>query len=413
MALPAIAILHYSAPPVIGGVESTMAAHAKLLADRGYPVKLVAGRGEPADERVPVCIIPEMDSKHPEVLATGAQLERGEGVEACAALADRIRAQLEACLADVDVCIVHNAATLHKNLPLTQALFDLSQRGLPTIAWCHDLAWNDPLYTGALHDGQPWDLLRTRWPGVQYVVVSGARHHELAHLLRMSEDAIRVIPPGVDPIELLGIGPVAAQWVRKGLLDGAPLLLLPARVTRRKNIELGIQVTAALVRMGHPARLLVMGPLGPHNPSNAAYLAELDRQRAALGLGDSVVFLSQHAPVDDSVRRDLYLLADALFMPSAREGFGIPVLEAGIARLPVFTSDIPPFHESAGEWASYFNLADEPAKIARLISEALEIDARYQLRQRVLGEYAWPRLFVERIEPLLRETCPNETLNSR
>jgi glycosyltransferase involved in cell wall biosynthesis len=388
-----------------------MGAHARLLADRGYSVKIVAGRGESADERVPLCLIPEMDSKHPEVLAIGARLERGVGVEACAALAARIRAQFESCLAGVDACIVHNAATLHKNLPLTQALYELSQRGLPTIAWCHDLAWKDPLYTGALHDGLPWDLLRTRWPGVQYVVVSEARRRELALLLQMSADEIRVIPPGVDPVELLGIGPVAAQWVRQGLLDGAPLLLLPARVTRRKNIELGIQVTAELRRIGRAARLLVMGPLGPHNPSNAAYLAELDRQRAALELGDSVVFLSQHAAVDDSVRRDLYLLADALFMPSAREGFGIPVLEAGIARLPVFTSDIAPFHESAGEWASYFSLADEPAEIARRIAEVLEADARYQLRQRVLYEYAWPRLFVERIEPLLRETCRSQTLN--
>ncbi len=46
MNMPRVAILHYAAPPGIGGVESTMGAHARLLADHGYPVKIIAGRGQ-------------------------------------------------------------------------------------------------------------------------------------------------------------------------------------------------------------------------------------------------------------------------------------------------------------------------------------------------------------------------------
>ena len=50
MANPGIAILHYSCPPVIGGVEFIIEAHALEFARAGYPVRLIVGKGE-ADQR--------------------------------------------------------------------------------------------------------------------------------------------------------------------------------------------------------------------------------------------------------------------------------------------------------------------------------------------------------------------------
>ena len=41
-----IAILHYSAPPVIGGVESVLAHHAKLMVSAGHEVQVIAGIGK-------------------------------------------------------------------------------------------------------------------------------------------------------------------------------------------------------------------------------------------------------------------------------------------------------------------------------------------------------------------------------
>ena len=42
---PTTAFLHYTAPPVIGGVEGVMDAHAHVFLDMGYPVSMIAGRG--------------------------------------------------------------------------------------------------------------------------------------------------------------------------------------------------------------------------------------------------------------------------------------------------------------------------------------------------------------------------------
>ena len=46
-----VALLHYAAPPVIGGVESVVGQHARLMADAGHQVCIVAGRGERTDPR--------------------------------------------------------------------------------------------------------------------------------------------------------------------------------------------------------------------------------------------------------------------------------------------------------------------------------------------------------------------------
>jgi len=194
-----------------------------------------------------------------------------------------------------------------------------------------------------------------------------------------------------------------SQWLRElDLLRAAPLLLLPVRVTRRKNIELAIEITAALRARGLASKLVVMGPLGPHNPANVIYLDELralSRERKA---ADAIIFLQERGDVDDATRRDLYLLADALLFTSEREGFGIPILEAGLARLPIFCANIPSFRESAGTNATYFGLDEAPANIAARIAHALAHDTQYQLKQHVLREYAWEQIFKERIEPLVR-----------
>jgi glycosyltransferase involved in cell wall biosynthesis len=271
------------------------------------------------------------------------------------------------------------------------------------------MAWDDPVYASDVHPGMPWDLMRLPWENARYVVVSEARQHELARLLGLAPDRIYVVPPGVDPAEFFGVTPATSGWIEQfGLLGAAPLLLLPARVTRRKNIALAIEIVAALRDAGMTPRLVVMGPLGPHNPKNKLYLQELRELQARLGLSAQVIFLQEHGQVDDATRRDLFALADAMLFPSEREGFGIPILEAGLARLPIFASAIPPFHESAAENAVFFELSVTPTEIAALVKDRLSADPRYRLKRRVLENYHWDRIVADRIVPLIRSIASNE-----
>ena len=385
----------------------TIAAHARLLREHGYAVKLIAGRGDDAT------LIPEIDSRHPRVENVQRELNRGVVPHEFHALVQEIFAALEKELRDVDVLIAHNVVTLHKNLALTTALHQLvTARNLKFIAWCHDFAWDDPVYANDVHDGAPWDLMKRVWDNTTYVVVSAARQRDLARLLQLDASKIFVVPPGLDTAEFFQVSETTARWLRElKLLDSAPLFLLPARVTRRKNIELAIDIVNALCDKGFAPKLLVMGPLGPHNPANRAYWDEL-KTRAEISRTDviigarkdnamRIIFLQEHGDVDDATRRDLYAIADALLFPSVREGFGIPLLEAGLARLPIFCADIPPFRETARELANYFALDESPQDIAARIAEFFQNDARYLLKQRVLQVYAWENIFHHHIEPLL------------
>ncbi|MFQ3536474.1 MAG: glycosyltransferase family 4 protein [Aggregatilineales bacterium] len=406
-----VAILHYASPPIVGGVESTIAYHARGLADLGYAVRVISGSGSSFDPRIETTIDPLFGSSAPEVLNVKRELDRGQVTEAFWALVDSIRERLYNALKDCDVCIAHNITSLHKNLALTQALISSgngNRRRL--IAWVHDLAWTNPQYLPELHSGAPWDLLRQPWPNVRYVTVSEARRAELAELLGIPQDHIAVVVPGVDPARFLRWTPTMVMLAeRLNLLDADGILLLPARITRRKNIELGIKVLHAMRDLsGRDYRLIVTGPPGPHNPANPGYLGELLKLRQELAVEDSVHFLYAHGEgdqqliPDDDTMANLFILADALFFPSTQEGFGIPIIEAGLASIPAFCADIPPLRRTGQNDAYYFDpVKGMPRDIAAAIVSTLEVNASHRLRVRVRKHYRWDVLIRTHLVPLV------------
>lgn len=401
-----IALLHYAVPPVVGGVERVLAAQADVLADAGHTVQVIAARGAAWRADVPVHLLPLADSMHPAILEMKAALSAGDVPPAFATLRDQLIAELTAALTGVDVLIAHNVCSLAKNLALTAALHDLSQRpGAPAlILWHHDLAWTTPRYRAELHAGAPWDLLRTDWPWATQVVISAMRRDELAALLDVPPRRIHIVPNGVDVKDFFKLDAATLPLMEQlGLLAPTPLLLLPVRLTPRKNIELALTTLARLRARLPDARLLVTGPLGAHNPANAAYFDKLRALRADLGLETAAIFLAEAFDgfVPDGVLSDLYRFADALFLPSREEGFGIPLLEAALNRLPVFCSDIKPLRELAGDDAHYFDPDADPVQVADLVAESLTASAtaRFGLRAR---SATWQQIYKERIVPLLQ-----------
>jgi glycosyltransferase involved in cell wall biosynthesis len=198
---------------------------------------------------------------------------------------------------------------------------------------------------------------------------------------------------------------------RFGLMNSDGIFLLPARITRRKNIELGLRILGALrTQTRKDYRLIISGPPGPHNPSNPGYLGELLALRADLDLESAAHFLyslgtpSDPFIPDDDTMASLYQFADALLFPSTQEGFGIPILEAGLANLPIFCADLPPLRETGGAEAFYFDpLHDAPEKISSEMESHLLTIPSFRLRVRVRQHYRWDALIRERLVPLLEE----------
>ena len=393
-----IALLHYTAPSILGGVEQVLGAHAAGLRALGAEVTIVAGRGRAA-AGTRLARVPELDSRHPAVLRDFAALARGEVTPGHAALADRIERRLRTVLAKADRVVVHNAFTLHKNPALTVALARLArERPGVFVAWTHDLAWRDEQYAAQRHPGEPWDLFARALPGVRYVAVSEERARQLAELTGLARERICVVPNGIDIAGALGLSAQGARLAESlDLYRADPLLVLPARLTRRKRVEAAIAATKALRERGRDAALVVTGPPGPHNVANRRYLEEL----TALAHEAPGVHLLHALGIRAPYRlvADLYALADALVLPSANEGFGIPLLEAALHRLPIVCSDLATLRAVGGDAATYVPADASGDVIADAVVGVLDTPAaRLRSGARAL---AWPRVIAERVAPVV------------
>ena len=410
---PETAILHYTAPPVVGGVEAVIQAHVRVFIQSGYPVTVIAGRGGGAalPSGAGFVLIPEMDSQHPQVAQASTMLEQGQVPPGFDGLINRLIEGVTSVLDRFDNVIVHNVLTKHFNLPLTVALHYLMDADTirHCIAWCHDFTWTSPSSRSKVHPGYPWDLLRTYRPDVTYVVVSQRRQRTLAALLGCPPEQIHVIHNGVDPGVLLGLSPDSCDLVtRLGLLESDLVLLMPVRVTQAKNIEYALHVVAELKAHGCRPKLVLTGPPDPHDARSMAYLDALQALRRQLGLEEEMRFVFESGPdpdqpftIDARVVGDLFRVSDVMFMPSHREGFGMPVLEAGLVGVPVVCTYVPAAEEIGGTDVTLFDAAEDPAHLARRILAWAEQSPVLRLRRRVRQNYTWSAIFQRDIKSLL------------
>ena len=225
-------------------------------------------------------------------------------------------------------------------------------------------------------------------------------------MFQINENEIAVVSNGVDLARFHKLEEQTSEYVKRlDLLNACPLLLLPVRITPRKNIELALSVCASLRDYFPDTKLVVTGPLGPHNPANVKYFEKLDALRKELKVEPVVHFLAELTAeyISDEVISDFYHLADALFLPSREEGFGIPVLEAGLAGLPIFCSDIPPLRSLGGSYVTYFSPDADPSGIAGTIAKELSSSPGFRMRAEVRRQYTWERIYTHKIAPLLLE----------
>ena len=163
-----------------------------------------------------------------------------------------------------------------------------------------------------------------------------------------------------------------------------PYILSVSTIHPHKNWERWLEAYRRLAAEGIPHHLVIAGLKGK-------YSEELLRLIDSQGLAGRV-----HATgwVPRAELLSLFKFADALVFPSTFEGFGLPVLEAMAAGIPVACSDIPPLREAAGDAVLYFDpysadsiaatvrqLLSDAALRARLVDEARQNAARLTWRE--------------------------------
>ena len=400
-----IALLHYTFAPVVGGVETILEQHAGLFAADGHEVTVLCGEGAASNPAVEVVPVPEMRRDHPLAMAAQGELDAGAQGAAFAELKDRLAETLVAHFENMDIVFLHNVLTMHFNLALTAALWELADRsrGARFVAWIHDLAACNPDYPFPHIDRGPWNLLARHHPRVEYAAVSMHRKKQFAALTGAASESCRVVPNGIDPVAQLDLTENVAKLVtERGVLEKDVVLLHPARILKRKNIELGMRVAAELKTAGKSCCCMVTGAPDRHNPDAARYHESLLRLRAETGLAEEFVFLHELFTVTNRDLIGLYRVADALFFPSKQEGFGIPILEGGLHRIPIFCADIEPMKLPEHHHITYFSPEIAPGALASTILKQIAASPASQARKAVVREYSWKRVYPRHLEPLLK-----------
>ncbi len=290
----------------------------------------------------------------------------------------------------------------------------MPRESMGIVSWGHDSPYFYANYPPHL-DHSPWTVLKKFHPKIHYVTISENRRQQYLRLYGKAH-RIHVVNNGIDPALFLNLDETTVRLVEEeGLLGEDFLIFHPCRLQPRKNVELSIRVTRALRDQGVPARLLVTAALDPHEPESLDYYRKLLRLTRQLEVERNVLFLGEHQfqngdriSADRLTTRDLYLIYDVLVLPSHEEGFGLPLLESALTRLPIVCSKIAPFTELAKEDVCYFDLQDTPSEIAaRIVSFVFEGKSHGFFR-RIRRTHLWDSIYRTELVPLFQEVLEEQ-----
>ncbi len=415
---PKIAIVHYSGPPIIAGAENIIKEHARAFRFFKFSVRIIVGAGEQFRKDIPMKIFRSFSPHSPLVLKIRKECEKGRVSKNFYRLERQIYEALNSYLSKekIDVCIIHNIMTMHYNLPLSSALKRLAndREDIRFIAWTHDSTFGDSYYKNSrlkIYKEYPWSLIRKPQKGFEYVTISKFRRRQLKSVFGNIKAKIRVVPDDIDLRKFFSFNPQIRRLIDETEIQEADLIgISPVRALRRKNLELVVAVAKEIVKKKIDLRFIITAPLDYQLFDAKNYLKEIIKKIKKVKLEKNIIILSEYTFNDGTKfnlpklnTADLYILADFLFLPSKVEGFGLPLLEAALAKIPVFCSNIPPFKEIGRNLVYYFDLNEKPKNIANNITNYCLKSKRYKFSYRIRKEYFFREIFEDIIIPLIME----------
>jgi len=288
-----------------GGVERSTLEIAQALVGAGHRALVVSAGGR---------LVPKLTALGAEHI----QLDIGRK----SLLTLRHVRTLRALFARERVDLVHARSRLPAWLTV------LALRGMP--------AASRPRFVTTVHglnSPSRYSAVMTR--GERVICVSDTvRGYVLRHYPTTDATKLRVIPRGIDT-EMFPRVPHpdadARAWAagqHPALAGDAPLLLLPGRGTRLKGHADALQLLARLRAQGVAAQLWLPGA---REAGREAYIAELEREAATLGIAEAIAF----TPPTDQIAR-AYAASDLVLQLSRKpESFGRTVIEALSVGRPV------------------------------------------------------------------------------
>jgi glycosyltransferase involved in cell wall biosynthesis len=232
-------------------------------------------------------------------------------------------------------------------------------------------------------------------------VICVGENEAIAARKALPDQRIEFIPNGVDSRAFVH-GDADAFRDRYGIPTDRRLVLCLSRIDFQKN-QIGlVEAMPALLEKHPDTHLVLVGPI-----TVASYHERLMAKVAELGLENRFTLIPGLKP-DDPMLKGAYQAADVFCLPSLHEPFGIVILEAWAAGLPVVAAEvggIPSFTEDGADVlyvdpeqpasiaGGILRVMDEPELAARLTAQGL-----HKARE----EYDWSKI-AERLLEIYRD----------
>lgn len=230
-----------------------------------------------------------------------------------------------------------------------------------------------------------------------FAIVTPTRYtkERISKLAGISSDRIRVIYEGPKSLATTG-----AEISYDPAVLPENYILHVGTMEKRKNIVRLLEAFKLLLN-NHPSmKLVLIGQFSPKKDMDdreaiMKYIGEND-------LNKNVIFTGY---VSDAELHSYYKNALVYVFPSLNEGFGIPVLEAFRAGIPVLVADnscLPEVGGNAVEIFDPYDSADIYNKIEKIISDKEKQDQMVRLGMERLEQFSWKNATGELVK-LFRE----------
>lgn len=278
----------------------------------------------------------------------------------------QFRVGLEMLLHPVDILLVPASA-----LPMIHP-----KRSVVTI---HDLAWKfyPETFTWFTRNFLEWSTKFAVKNASAIISVSQSTKNDLVKFYGVDEKKVTVVHHGF----------AVQSVIRNPQLKNAqidPYILFLSTLQPRKNLEGLIDAFAELKKEMPelPHKLVVVGKPGWKFEN---ILKKIEENK-------DIVDYRNH--VSEEEKSSLLYGAEALLLPSFYEGFGMQLLEAFEARVPVATSNVSSMPEVAGEAAVYFdpkNTTEIKQAIKNILLDKSLADKLREKGSARLQEFSWSK----------------------
>lgn len=289
-------------------------------------------------------------------------------------------------------------------------------RGIPYIVSIHGGVYDVPkeeaaTWTEPARNSLEWGKILGWWTGARRVlddadgIICVGRAEQKKMQLKFPEKRVDYLPNGVSP-ERFATGHREAFRATWNIPADAITILTLGRIDHQKNQRLAVELLGRLRERNPHVHLMIIGYI-----ANPDYYAQLVREIDASGLKPFITLIPG-LPTESHELIDAFHASDIFLLPSRHEPFGIVILEAWAAHLPVVASrigGIPYFVEDGTDGL----LCDPDSKEAFHSALQTLIDS-HELRSNIgrngyskaCNEYDW-NIVTRKLESIYTEIIEN------